>query len=141
MTVATALGAKIPTEEQSEEKPKLKDWFEAEWFDGLVKIPLMIENSAVWYARLSVGEVGAENNGGICTIDNNSPVTMIFNGEFGGDDWYSLDDSICDTSTEVQVYEDGSQYRGYDCRDRVCVGSYQVDDDPDDPHTQVCNDY
>ena len=36
------------------EKPMLKDWFEAEWFDGVVKIPLSIEDSTLWYMDLTV---------------------------------------------------------------------------------------
>ena len=35
--------------------PKVGDWFEANWFDDLVKIPLTIDQGTNWYANLIVG--------------------------------------------------------------------------------------
>jgi len=35
-----------------QEKPHLQDWFDAEWFNGVVKIPLSIQESSLWYADL-----------------------------------------------------------------------------------------
>ena len=63
-----------------EEKPHLKDWFEASWFDGVVKIPLTIDNSEIWYADLNVwnSNIFDYDEGGVCMIDNNSPRTVIF---------------------------------------------------------------
>ena len=55
------------------QKPKLKDWWDAEWFDNLVKIPLLIDERSLWYANL----IPVENNGGYCMIDNNSAYTLI----------------------------------------------------------------
>ena len=36
------------------------------------------------------------------------------------------------------IVEDGGSYRGYDCIQTMCIGSYQTEL-LDDPHTTVCN--
>ena len=71
------------------ETPHLQDWFDAEWFDGVVKIPLTIEDSSLWYADLQVmdPDTGALKSGGYCFVDNNSANTLIFNGSQTTDYW------------------------------------------------------
>ena len=44
----------------AEETPRVGDWFEANWFDSLVKIPLTIDDGTNWYANLIVGEADVE---------------------------------------------------------------------------------
>ena len=39
-----------------ETSPKVGDWFEAEWFNTLIKIPLTIDDGTNWYANLIVGD-------------------------------------------------------------------------------------
>ena len=58
---------------------RLKDWFEAAWFDGVVKIPLTIDDS-LWTADLYSfrPDTGGLTDGGVCVLDNNSASTVIF---------------------------------------------------------------
>ena len=54
------LASEIKVEESvGEETPRVGDWFEANWFDELVKIPLSIDEGTNWYANLIVGESGS----------------------------------------------------------------------------------
>ena len=60
---------------------RLKDWYEAAWFDGMVKIPLTIDNS-LWVADLYITDSdGVVYDGGYCVIDNNSGSTVIYGTE------------------------------------------------------------
>ena len=53
---AAELEVPVATGQQVEESsPKVGDWFEAEWFNDLVKIPLTIDDGTNWYANLIVG--------------------------------------------------------------------------------------
>ena len=72
-------------------KPHLKDWFDAEWFDNLVKIPLEIDENSLWYANLiAVNTDGSDvmQDGGICMVDNNGATTIIFPDWKTGTPWY-----------------------------------------------------
>ena len=54
---AAELEVPVSAEKQVEESsPKVGDWFEAEWFNDLVKIPLTIDDGTNWYANLIVGD-------------------------------------------------------------------------------------
>jgi len=124
-----------------EEKPHLQDWFEASWFDGVVKIPLTIDNSEIWYADLDVWNPDDFDYdfGGKCMVDNNSPRTVIFSPEVTGQDrWMKTKDSVCDSTKSETIFEDGSIYTGLNCRQKFCIGSL-VENLVDDPHTRVCN--
>ena len=58
---------------------RLKDWFEAAWFDGVVKIPLRVDQT-LWTADLYSFDPNTSElvDGGFCVLDNNSAYTMIF---------------------------------------------------------------
>ena len=74
LTVQQAVGAELP----KEETPHLKNWADAEWFNGLVKIPLLIENKSLWYANLiAVGSSYNQTNG-VCMLDCNGANTLIY---------------------------------------------------------------
>ena len=57
-------------------------------------------------------------------------------------DWYTAPTSAgCDTKTTKELQTDGIYIHGYECRDRMCIGSASTDPDLSlDPHTTVCND-
>ena len=60
---------------------RLTDWFEAEWFDDLVKIPLTNLDSSLWYANLApCNDEGCTDvwGGGKCFVDNNNPYTIVY---------------------------------------------------------------
>ena len=67
-------------------------------------------------------------------------MTIIYENADTGADWYvkSDGDAVCDDTKEKYYFEDGSYFRGYPCRQRLCIGS-PVDYLQDDPHVQVCN--
>ena len=82
------------------EAKRLKDWFEAEWFADLVKIPLTIDDSALWYANLAPcqNEDCSETiSGGKCIIDNNNPYTILYPNSKTGEHqtWDSYDFDAC----------------------------------------------
>ena len=79
------------TAELKSDKPHLKDWFDAEWFDNLVKIPLLIDENSLWYANLiavNTDDSGTLQDGGICMVDNNGATTIIFPDWKTGTPWY-----------------------------------------------------
>ena len=97
------------------DKPRLKDWFEATWFDGKAKIPLSIDANAMWYASLSVANVNTGNwqYGGKCVMDNNSIGTLIFSSGATGvhdHDWFFTWNSDCDTTKDTYVTEEGYEF-------------------------------
>lgn len=132
------------SELQKSEKPRLKDWFEAAWFDGVVQIPLTVKESweTIWIADLVMmnDEVGTYNVGGYCAVDNNSAVSVVFDDSIDSlfDDWFDIDNAICTKDEDVVFMEDGAEYDGYWCREKFCLGSW-TSKDWDDPHVQVCN--
>lgn len=138
--------AETVIEETSEQSasPKVGDWFEANWFDDLVKIPLTIDQGTNWYANLIVGDEDSQNTAGKCMFDNNSPRMVIYPGYTASgtqDDWYTAPANTCDTTREYELQSDGISIRGYACRARMCIGSLQTDPDLQlDVHTTVCND-
>lgn len=121
--------------------PRVGDWFEANWFDDLVKIPLIVYGATTWYANLIVGEKDNEQTGGYCLFDNNSPRTVIVPAYRGSswDDWYTPTAATCDDTKTSIVRTDGFVVKGYECRQRVCIGSWKSDM-IEDVHTTVCND-
>ena len=87
----------------------MKDWFEAEWFDGLVKIPLLIDNSSIWYANLQANG----QTGGYCLLDNNSVYTVTFKRKDDtGAYWFdrNQDGVFCDDTYETLFWEDGASF-------------------------------
>ena len=74
LTVHQAVGSYLP----KEEKPHLKDWADAEWFDGVVKIPLLIENKSLWYANLIAVGDSYNQTDGVCMLDNQGSMTLIW---------------------------------------------------------------
>ena len=88
------------TESEVSETPRVGDWFEANWFDDLIKIPLVIAGGVSWYANLIVGDKDSEQTGGLCMFDNNSPLTLIYpSGSTRSKvDWYKPAANTCDTS-------------------------------------------
>ena len=98
---------------------RLTDWFEAEWFSGLVKIPLTIDDSALWYANVAPcqnNDCSDTISGGKCLIDNNNPYTILYaNGKTGETQtWENYDFDACG-STENLYWNDGGKFRGYWC--------------------------
>ena len=74
LTVHQAVGSDLP----KEQKPHLKDWADAEWFDGVVKIPLLIENKSLWYANLIAVGDSYNQTDGVCMVDCNGATTLIW---------------------------------------------------------------
>ena len=108
------------------------DWFEANWFDDLVKIPLTIDQGTNWYANLIVGDEDSQNINGKCMFDNNSPRMVIYPGYTAAgsqNDWYTAPENTCDSSREWEIQTDGIEIRGYSCRARMCIGSLLTDPD------------
>ena len=122
------------------ETPRVGDWFEANWFDSLVKIPLAIDGGSNWYANLIVGAADAEQTGGLCMFDNNSEYTMIYPyySTATWADWYKPVANTCSATKSKFVQGDGVEITGYDCRERVCIGS-EAEGLVEDVHTTVCN--
>ena len=40
---------------ETEKHPKVGDWREAEWFNGLIKIPLRNPDGQTWFVSLEMG--------------------------------------------------------------------------------------
>ena len=107
--ITAALIASVFTETdaktlESEAPHHLKDWFDAEWFDDLIKIPLMIDDNSLWYANLIAGGASSTDtvqDGGICMIDNNGATTIIFPDNKTQSPWYNVatGDAICQSSS------------------------------------------
>ena len=74
LTVQLAVGADLPKEETKH----LKNWADAEWFDGVVKIPLLIENKSLWYANLIAVGSSYNQTSGVCMLDCNGGATLIW---------------------------------------------------------------
>ena len=91
---------------ESKRSHELKDWFHAEWFDNLVKIPLIIDERTVWYANL----IPNDDEAGYCLIDNNSAYTVVFPTYGTATNWYdrTQEGSNCDTTSEIVITEDGA---------------------------------
>lgn len=72
-------------------------------------------------------------------IDNNGATTIIFPDWKTQSPWYDVHDgdAICPSRTDSFIYEDGGLYNGYACTQRLCVGSWE---NQQDIHTTVCND-
>lgn len=95
----------------------------------MVKIPLTIQDSTLWYADLQAWdpESGSYEKGGRCFIDNNNPRTVIFNKWASSsvtNFWFDEDLANCDNKSEEEIQEDGNTYAGYDCTQKLCIGSY-----------------
>ena len=105
---------------------ELKDWTHSTWFDGMVKIPLVVDNT-LWVADLYSYDPSDDSleNGGYCVIDNNSASTVIFGAGLMGEDedWVTREQLGCSTDKDVVIVEDGYLFRGYDCRGKICMGS------------------
>ena len=100
---------------------RLKDWFEASWFDGVVKIPLRVDDS-LWTADLYTFHPDTSEliDGGICVLDNNSASTMIFGKRITGvNNWFKYWDKeqVCnnagDQDKQDVILEDGMLFRGW----------------------------
>lgn len=118
LTVQLAVGSDLP----KEQKPHLKDWADAEWFDGVVKIPLLIENKSLWYANLIAVGDSYNQTSGVCMLDCNGATTIIWTQE---DNWFSdIYGADCDETKTRNYYEDGAAYNGYDCKQEMCYGSW-----------------
>jgi len=85
------------SQETTQKSPKVGDWFEAEWFDNIVKIPLTIQDSSIWYANLIASEDNGQGiqDGGKCMIDCNSATTLIFTDVKTGSPWFDSEDALC----------------------------------------------
>ena len=119
---------------------ELKDWAHSTWFDGMVKIPLVVDNT-LWVADLYSYDPSDDSleNGGYCLIDNNQATTVIFGtGITHVDDWVTMDQLGCSTDKEMVILEDGFLFRGWPCRSKICIGS-RVEGLMQDVHTSVCN--
>lgn len=121
------------------------DWFDATWFDGIVQIPITVDEArgSLWLADLVVWNTKTNHYivGGYCSLDNNGAQTIIFSPEMldhhAG--WFTDSDADCSSTETVHVTEDGDEFEGLACRQKLCVGSWIVSL-WDDQHTQVCND-
>ena len=56
--------------------PKVSDWREAKWFNGLIKIPLRNPKGHTWFASLQMGTPLQYEQ--VCVIDSNNAYTMTF---------------------------------------------------------------
>ena len=56
--------------------PQVKDWREAEWFNGLIKIPLRNPKGHTWFASLQMGSPLQYEQ--VCVIDSNNALTQTF---------------------------------------------------------------
>ena len=67
--------------EAQHESKRLTDWFDAEWFDNMVKIPLSIDDSPIWYLNsipCLTENCATSVAGGKCYLDNNNPYTVFY---------------------------------------------------------------
>ena len=97
------------------ESKRLTDWFEALWFSELVKIPLTLADSAIWYANLmpcedeTCGE-GEQISGGKYFVDNQNPYFIVLNNAFSQEtqiqDNYNF--QACDTDVTTLGFQNGS---------------------------------
>ena len=56
--------------------PVVGDWREAEWFNGLIRIPLKNPDGHAWILSLTMGTPVRDEQ--ICVIDNNNAVSSVF---------------------------------------------------------------
>ena len=122
---------------------RLTDYFEAAWFDGMVKIPLTIDDS-LWVADMYsfYPDTDTIQDGGVCILDNNSAASVIFSRWITGDEdnWFEGYSNVntCADDKEETILEDGYVFKTYECRQKLCIGSL-IDGLQLDPHTSVCN--
>ena len=71
-------------------------------------------------------------------LDNNAAKTIIFPDWKTGTPWYDVDEgeAVCPDRTSREYNEDGNYFNGYECRERLCIGSWL---NQEDTHTTVCN--
>ena len=100
---------------------RLTDYFEASWFDGMVKIPLTIDDS-LWVADMYSfrPDNGAIQDGGVCILDNNSAASVILSTWITGDEenWFEgfSNYNTCSDDKEKTILEDGYVFKTYECR-------------------------
>ena len=102
----------VANAEPEHESKRLTDWYDAEWFDDLVKIPISIDDSAIWYANLipclddTCADSGEYVAGGNCIIDNNEGVTIFYGSNLivGNAPWTSRSFDTCDAATTSLYY-------------------------------------
>ena len=121
------------------------DWFDATWFDGVVQIPLTVDEArgSLWLSDLVIWD--EDNNdyivGGYCTLDNNAAETIIFGPKihsWWSTNWFTASNADCSSESTEHITEDGASYEGLICRQKMCLGSWVLSA-WDDKHTQVCN--
>ena len=98
------------------------DWADATWFDGVVQIPITIDEhrGSLWLTDLVVWDEDAGNYivGGYCTLDNNSANTVIFSPKISSfwSGWFDVDDASCTSEATEHYTESGETFDGYMCR-------------------------
>ena len=79
----------------------LADWAEAQWFNGVVQIPLTIDKTlqTSWIADMMLYAGDKMYHGGYCAIDNTSTTSLIFSTSLTPQGiWFSTNYAAC-TST------------------------------------------
>ena len=97
--------ANMPVKSETTEAPLVGDWFDANWFDEIIKIPLIIGGNTSWYANLMVGAADSMQTEGYCLFDNNSPRTVIYPSTqtSGTTDWYIPPVATCDEDRTTTI--------------------------------------
>ena len=99
----------LATDLKTSTHPQVGDWFDALWWDDLIKIPLTLFNGAIWVGNLQAGDDPATAiTNGTCYFDNNSNMTTIYSNSTTGEDFYDPDSSgaKCDDDY-IRIIEDG----------------------------------
>ena len=71
-------------------------------------------------------------------LDNNAATSIIFPDWKTDSPWFDINESnaVCPDTTTKNYNEDGNYFRGYPCRQKLCIGSWEYQEDV---HTTVCN--
>ena len=107
-------------------RPIVGNWTNAEWFNGLIKIPLLNANGFAWVANLQLGTPLQIQ--GVCVFDNNNHETATFDRYCRGCNSYFFDQSRSSTykgdeGITYSFLENGEELIGFKAVDDMCVGS------------------
>ena len=107
--------------------PRVSDWREAEWFNGLIKIPLRNPNSHTWFASLQMGTPLQYEQ--VCVIDSNNAYTMTFSKNCANcpHGRYLKDNSTSfkvESSQKAVTQSDGYRVEGIAAQERMCLGMF-----------------
>ena len=107
--------------------PKVSDWREAKWFNGLIKIPLRNPKGHTWFASLQMGTPLQYEQ--VCVIDSNNAYTMTFSKNCANcpHGRYLKDNSTSfklESSQKTVTQSDGYKVEGIAAQESMCLGMF-----------------